>query len=84
MTDGYAFAFQVLGKLYFDRREKESLDDIILEYESEVITCRKIRRSLDAPIIKALSGTSAGKRFKQTGDLSVPCLFVFNSVIIYK
>lgn len=36
-TKGYPFAFQVLGKLYFDKRGTDSLDDIILEYESELI-----------------------------------------------
>lgn len=37
MTKGYAFAFQVLGKLYFDNRDKEPFEDIEMEYESELI-----------------------------------------------
>lgn len=36
-TKGYAFAFQVLGKLYFDKKEQEELDDILPVYESELI-----------------------------------------------
>ena len=38
LTNGYAFAFQVLGKLYFDKAETESMDDILFVYESELIT----------------------------------------------
>ena len=37
LTNGYAFAFQVLGKLYFDKADTTSIEDIILEYESELI-----------------------------------------------
>ncbi len=37
MTNGYAFAFQVLGKLYFDNHDKESSEEIRMEYESELI-----------------------------------------------
>ena len=31
-TMGYAFAFQVLGKLYFEKKETESLEEILDEY----------------------------------------------------
>lgn len=38
LTKGYAFAFQVLGKLYFDKAETESLEDILPDFENELIT----------------------------------------------
>lgn len=37
LTKGYAFAFQILGKLYYDKDESTSLEDIIPIYESELI-----------------------------------------------
>lgn len=37
LTKGYAFAFQVLGKLYYDKKDGSSLEDIIPIYESELI-----------------------------------------------
>ena len=33
LTKGYPFAFQVLGYLYWENREKKSLEDILPEYD---------------------------------------------------
>ena len=33
LTNGYAYAYQVLGSLYFGKKKDESLDDIIPEFE---------------------------------------------------
>lgn len=33
LTSGYAYAYQVLGSLYFGKKKDESLDDIIPEFE---------------------------------------------------
>lgn len=66
LTKGYAFAFQVLGKLYFDKKEEESLEDILLNYESELIrySYRKIWSELskkDKSIIIAMVKINKGE-----------------------
>ena len=33
ITNGYAYAYQVIGSLYFQKKEKETLEDIIPDYE---------------------------------------------------
>ena len=33
LTKGYAYAYQVLGSLYFSKKKGETLDDILPEYE---------------------------------------------------
>lgn len=58
-TKGYAFAFQVLGKIYFDRRHSDTLEDILAEFENELITYsyNKIWSELsatDISVIKAI------------------------------
>lgn len=70
MTQGYAFAFQVLGKLYFDKRNKESLEDITMEYESELIrySYRKIWSELskkDKEFIIAMVELSHGEEVQK-------------------
>lgn len=58
LTKGYAFAFQTLGRLYFDNQE-ETIDDIMFDYESELIrySYRKIWSELsekDIEVVKAM------------------------------
>ena len=36
LTKGYAYAFQIMGVLYFRKNEKKSIDDIIPEFKSEL------------------------------------------------
>lgn len=38
MTRGYAYAYQVLGSLYFNKSESEGIDDLILDYEERLFT----------------------------------------------
>ena len=33
MTNGYAYAYQVLGSLYFSKKSNEKIEDIIPDYE---------------------------------------------------
>ena len=65
LTKGYAFAFQVLGKLYFDKNDSDTLEDILDEYESELIiySYNKIWSELssrDIELIKAMVELSNG------------------------
>ena len=36
LTKGYAYAFQILGVMYFKRKEDETLDDVISSFKSEL------------------------------------------------
>ena len=37
LTKGYAFAFQVLGKLFYEQHDAKPLEEILEDYESELI-----------------------------------------------
>lgn len=80
-TKGYAFAFQVLGKLYFDQRTINTIQDIYLDYESELIrySYRKIWSEMsrkDKTLIMAMiqinDGNSVSKKelMEKTGESS--------------
>lgn len=69
-TKGYAFAFQVLGKIYFDRSEEDTKEDILLLYESELIrySYRKIWSELskkDKSIVIAMVEINNGENVKK-------------------
>ena len=64
-TKGYAFAFQVLGKLYFEKKKSTGMEEVFEEYESELITYsyNKIWSELsetDTAVVKALTALGKG------------------------
>ena len=67
ITKGYAYAFQVLGVLYFKKKEDETLEDVVssLKFELYTYSYEKIWEELsegDRTLVRLLAGQNEYKR----------------------
>ena len=75
LTKGYAYAFQTLGRLYFDKETGMKLEDIIEDYERELIrysykTIWSELSRLDIEVVKGLVALNGDEPVKREALMS--------------
>lgn len=80
LTLGYAYAYQVLGSLYFNKKDNETLDDLIPDYENDLFknSYELIRKELsdkDRDFIRAFYASKTGKAEDIKANMTNPAIY---------
>ncbi len=80
LTLGYAYAYQALGSLYFNKKENETIDDLMPDYENDLFknSYELIRKDLsdtDREFIKAFYASKTGKAEDIKANMVNPAIY---------
>lgn len=90
LTNGYAYAYQVIGSLYFGKKKSETLEDIIPEYERILFkdTYELIWKTLtngEKEVVRSIYRSGTGKAENVKGLMSNPSSYsVYRDRLINK